>query len=397
MGCASSVAVEDCEDRAKAESLLRDCTLGEFDSKFSVGRELGTGGFAKVRAVRRRSDREHLAVKVMSPTPGKFGATASDERNELRSEVISELRAWSAVGSSDHVVRLVTAMAERRLFFIVMERCECTIVEKIEAMPELWALQSQRILKEMLLGVQACHLADVVHRDIKPDNFLVGTDGRTVKLCDFGLAAKLPSRGQLKGTCGTVPFMSPEMLKNSAYGKATDVWSYGCTAYMLCYGELAFIPERPTRDSMRRAILAGAPPRRLQKGGGAAGFIEQLLERSPAVRPTVAEALAHPHLRGGCPARVPAGVARQLDSEAGKCPHGLASRGTFAASESTGTGGSTPERQSSASSCHEDLGGSSGALGRGSPSAASSARSSSKQSSRCGLPGTPVSGAAGQQ
>ena len=64
--------------------------------------------------------------------------------------------AWSAVGNSDHVVRLVDVMAEPRAFYTVTERCESTIMAKISAMPELWALESQRMLKEMLHGVQAC-------------------------------------------------------------------------------------------------------------------------------------------------------------------------------------------------------------------------------------------------
>jgi serine/threonine protein kinase len=216
----------------------------------------------------------------------------------------------------------------------------------------------------MLLGMQACHLADVAHLDVKPDNFLVGTDGRTVKLCDFGLAAKLPSSGLLKGRCGTLHFMPPEMLNNNAlFGKPTDVWSYGCTAYLLCFGEYPFIPERLTLDGMRKVVLATAPPRRLRGGHEAAAFMAQLLERNHTDRCTVGEALAHPYLRDSCPAGVPArekgSSSSGLESEAGPptWPQAVPKRApdagwlnspqphTDVESETTSTGSSKP-------SCH---------------------------------------------
>lgn len=357
MGCASSATVqgvrESCGDAGLPQSTPWDCATGEFDAKYSRSRKLGSGGFAKVYAVRRRADNEALAVKVMSPSSGKVESVDTAglmDMARLREHFRREVDAWSAVRGGDHVVRLVAAIAEPRAFFIVTERCESTVIAKISAVPELWARESRRMLGEMLRGVQACHLADVVHRDVKPDNFLVGADGRTVKLCDFGLAAKMPSCGRLRDRCGTLPFMSPEMLaKNAEYGKPTDVWSYGCTAYLLCCGRMPFAPDRPTLDSMRRAVLAGAPRR--QRDREAAAFVERLLERSDADRCTAGEALAHQYLRDSCPTDVPAwkkGLSSGgLGGEAGAC--GLDSQRPCPSTESetTSTGSDTPRSQGS--------------------------------------------------
>jgi serine/threonine protein kinase len=189
-------------------------------------------------------------------------------------EVVGELTAWSAVQGSKHVVRLVSAMAEGRRVFMVMERCEGSILTRVfdRESPGFWALESRRVLKEMLLGVQACHCADIVHRDIKPENFLVASDGSTVKLCDFGLAARMPRSGQLQGLAGTIPFTSPEMLRGSRYGKATDMWSYGVTAYKLSFGVFPFPFCRHSLKIMfdlPARCLAGEASRRCRPPAGA--------------------------------------------------------------------------------------------------------------------------------
>eukprot|EP00973_Karenia_brevis_P011530 1559628-Karenia_brevis.AAC.1 len=108
----------------------------------------------------------------------------------------------------------------------------------------------------MLHGVQRVHAAGVVHRDVKPSNFLLGGDeGWTVKICDFGLAILWqPGCEPLLGSCGTAPYMSPEMLGEAGYGSATDMWSLGVSVYWMLYGEF---PYRPPPGCL--AVPAGSP------------------------------------------------------------------------------------------------------------------------------------------
>jgi len=335
MGCTSSLVADDVE-HAQARDLLQPGSKGDFEATFSLGAVLGAGGFAQVRAARRRDDHENLAVKIVSVKTNKPGninwmgqsslqpsavrkekGEESDEAGEegrrqkktapsahmLMKEVVGELASWSAVQGNKHVVNLVSAMVEEHRVFMVMERCESNILHKVSESPTFWALESRRVLKEMLLGVQACHLAGIVHRDIKPQNYLLGSDGSTVKLCDFGLAVRMPRRGQLRGVAGTIPFTSPEMLLDSGYGKATDVWSYGVSAYYLCFGVFPF-PKAFCQDTecMEKAILLGLPARCLQNGSGEAAFIAPQLERGTSARCTVEQALAHWHLQEETPA-----------------------------------------------------------------------------------------------
>merc|ERR1719296_155521 len=109
-----------------------------------------------------------------------------------------------------------------------MERCELTLWAALDDMPTVSYQALARPFRGMLAGIAAVHSAGVVHRDIKPDNFICTARGRTVKLCDFGLAGLLcEDVVGLTGIYGTAPFLSPEMLKKLAYGTKTDVWSLG--------------------------------------------------------------------------------------------------------------------------------------------------------------------------
>jgi len=365
MGCATSLAVGEDVEHTRARNLLQDyrnqkaCGLlqdgkrGDFDAAFSMGRVLGKGGFSQVRAARRRCDGERLAVKVVTLRHGhdsavddlfaNNGGNSRSEKEMQLEEVVGELAAWSAVQGSRHVVGLVSAMVVRRSVFMVMERCETSILGKVSESPRFWPLESQRVLKEMLLGVQACHQADIVHRDIKPQNFLLGADGSTVKLCDFGLAVKMPRRGKLGGMAGTLPFSSPEMLKGSGYGKATDMWSFGVMAYYLSFGHLPFRPNKVTCEGMSKATQNGLSwhcRSCLERGGAVGDLVRWQLELRPAARCSVEEALAHAHLQESA---VSVQASKKLISGSHFASEAPRHGGDGAETPSTSTGCSTPD------------------------------------------------------
>merc|ERR1719428_1666918 len=104
------------------------------------------------------------------------------------------------------------------------------------------------LVQQMFLAVSEVHALKMLHRDVKPDNFLVGP-GATVKLCDFGFARRFPSGPAcVRGVFGTAPFMSPEMIMGLEYGAPTDVWSLGVVLYVLLCGEFPYMPEKPCKQ-----------------------------------------------------------------------------------------------------------------------------------------------------
>jgi serine/threonine protein kinase len=170
---------------------------------------------------------------------------------------------------------------------------------------ELTERAYSRIFGELLAGLSHVHGKGVVHRDIKPDNVMVG--GGIAKLCDFGLAGVLPPFGSagLSGICGTAPFMAPEMLNRETYRTEVDVWSMGVVAYTFFYGEFPYMPKVKTPTEIKRMIRDGTTLPSFQAwplpavSEEAETLVRALLNRSKEARIDAATALQFKFIRKG--------------------------------------------------------------------------------------------------
>jgi len=166
-------------------------------------------------------------------------------------------------------------------------------------------------MRAVLRTLAQCHSHRILHRDVKPGNFMLLSEApdAPLKAIDFGLAAffdpgKLP-RSDL-GLEGTPWFMAPEVL-SSRVGPEADVWSAGVMAYQLLCGRLPFDdasnPEAPALSAIWKAILTQQPSFRGTTWGSisdeAKNFVSLLLRKDPKQRPSARETLAHPWVLGG--------------------------------------------------------------------------------------------------
>jgi len=271
-----------------------------FHEAFVLGRKLGKGAFGCVYLTRRvESSVEDLAVKVSDLRPPKDkGSTIVDAKRQKAAE--KEVAILQIVTGTIHVIRFEAAFYEGIYSYIVMEKCDQTLLQVFERMPNFTEIGLKRVFREMLMGLSAVHAVCIVHRDVKPDNFMCAGADCTVKLCDFGLASSIstPTSLELMGVYGTPPFMAPDILNGQRYGATVDTWAFGVLMYVLFFGKFPYTPTEPTGPAMKAAILAGTPAPTFRTPPGqqpltsdALAVAQAVLRREVRDRPTADQAL----------------------------------------------------------------------------------------------------------
>jgi len=299
MGCSQSSASDFREPGAKSRCSLQ--TRARSNSRFDLQDALGEGCFATVFEGYCKSTGTGCAIKVMDTQSLKCSAYSASpsEAERLQKMASNEVELWAKLGQHQHCIALLDSFQEHGLHFMIMEVCEggclLDIAEEIRGMAKSGLSD---LVQGMLLGIDHCHNTSIVHRDVKPENFLLSRP-RTVKLCDFGMAV-VALRGALSlvGACGTGPFMSPEMAAEEPYDDKTDIWSLGVTLYDLLLG--CFPYPGVECDDVKEHIIQGVPPPAYEAINGACtlskpfeALIQSCLNRQAGQRLSSLQALRH--------------------------------------------------------------------------------------------------------
>ncbi len=213
---------------------------------------------------------------------------SEEDRREFNLRTIREAR---AAGRIDHpnVVVVHDVIEEDGRPWIVMQLVKARSLG--EALREHGPLVPERVASigaQVLDALCTAHAAGVLHRDVKPENVLIGADGRVV-LTDFGIAT-MPGETALTMTgslSGTPAFLPPERLNGLPATPESDLWSLGATLYAAVEGRPPF--ERNTPIATMAAVLSDEPepPRR---AGVLTPVIMGLLRKNPAERIDALEA-----------------------------------------------------------------------------------------------------------
>jgi serine/threonine protein kinase len=213
-----------------------------------------TGQTSQVWAVIRDSDKARLAIKIL----------LEDYRKDR--EHIGYLRTEYQVGRAlDHprVIRIYDYGSDKGIPYLVMEYFPVpNMKDIILQVREQVTFMMPTIIEQAAEGLAYFNAQGWVHRDVKPDNFLVNEEGE-VKLIDFALAIKPKGGlGRLFGgrtkVQGTRSYMSPEQIRGQALDQRSDVYSFGCTIFHLVAGRPPFTGT--SSNELLQKHLTSAPP-----------------------------------------------------------------------------------------------------------------------------------------
>ena len=271
---------------------------------------LGEGTYSRVYSATHRELGGVFAVKCIE----KAFLVSEEEKISLKREVELHLRLHHP-----HIVRLYEVYEDPQYLWLVMECISqgtltslCDYSGKIES-EDL----ACRLIHQIIKAVQYLHTNGILHSDIKPDNVVVdrpddrrfGTSNipspidytPKIKLCDFGLAKKVPDVKYFKythdvhkvpftGVCGTPGYIAPELLQRQPYGISADMWSIGIILYELIAGRPPFRPA--SRCLERPVAFEGIKWRKASKE--VIDLVQRLLVVDASQRISAKEALKHP-------------------------------------------------------------------------------------------------------
>ncbi|HUS31104.1 MAG TPA: serine/threonine-protein kinase [Kofleriaceae bacterium] len=239
---------------------------------------LGVGGMGRVYRAHDRALDEQVALKLLKRE--LVGVAGMLDR--FRQEVKLARRV-----TSPHVVRTFDLGEHAGEHFLTMELVEGRSLAQLLDDGQLAVDEILRISRAMAAGIAAAHATGVTHRDLKPDNVLVGKDGR-VAITDFGIAraAAVSPRETVDGFVGTPAYMAPEQVEGSdTIGPASDVYAFGAILFEMLAGRRPFVGSDLIAVAVARLREAPPDPRQFRRmPDSLADLALRCLERDAAQR-----------------------------------------------------------------------------------------------------------------
>ena len=235
-----------------------DARVGTVLAGCRISSEIGRGGMGVVYLAEHLHLGRKVALKLLPPEYA--------ENTRFRERFVRESRLAATI---DHpnVIPVYDAGEADGLLYISMryvegEDLKSLIAREAPLAPE----RAVAILERIAAALDAAHAAGLVHRDVKPGNVLIGTNGH-VFLTDFGLTRRTDSQTALTGTglvVGTVAYMAPEQFRAGEIDARTDIYSLGCLLFACLTGHVPF--ERDTEAATMFAHLNDPPPAASEHG-----------------------------------------------------------------------------------------------------------------------------------
>ena len=206
--------------------------VGQTLGPYTLERLLGQGGFAWA-FVGRAQDGTPVAIKVLKPRYAGDAQFESRFRNE--SETAAKLE-------HPNIIRIRSVAKTREHVYFAMDLCADSLGARIAREGPLAEEDILRLASDITAALEFAHQQGVIHRDLKPDNVLIRSDGAAV-LTDFGIARAVSGYVASTGvnmTIGTPHYLSPEQAQGRPLDQRVDFYALGVTLYKAATGEVPF-------------------------------------------------------------------------------------------------------------------------------------------------------------
>ncbi|XP_049867535.1 uncharacterized protein LOC126367819 [Pectinophora gossypiella] len=258
-------------------------------SDFDLGRPLGKGKFGNVYLAREKVSHYVVALKVLF----KSQILDSEIEHQVRREVEIQCRL-----RHPNILRMYGYFHDEKRIYLILEYAKHGALYKLLKERGRFDEKTAAIyVRDLTKALIYCHTKKVIHRDLKPENLLIGHNWE-LKMADFGWSVHSPSSRRMT-LCGTLDYLSPEMIEGKPHSYAVDIWSLG----VLCYELLVGLPPFDSKETHQtykkiRYVILKYPE---YISENAKDLIGKLLVINPEQRLPLANVLQHSWITENAP------------------------------------------------------------------------------------------------
>ncbi|CAG9335439.1 unnamed protein product [Blepharisma stoltei] len=290
MSIAARTTASSLQESGSLEAIIEEKIVNPKGSvsikRYSKGRFLGKGGFARVYEIQDLESKKIHAAKVIP----KANLTKARTRQKL----MSEIKIHRGL-KHPNIVGFEHFFEDHENVYILLELCiNQTLNELLRRRKRLSELEVMVYMTQTLSAIEYLHDHRVIHRDLKLGNMFLN-EKLEIKLGDFGLASKLEYDGQKRRTiCGTPNYIAPEILEGrDGHSYEVDVWSFGVILYTLLIGKPPFETNDVKMTYKKIRSCAYSFPDHVAISAQAKDLIEKLLQSDPESRLSIQDIYKH--------------------------------------------------------------------------------------------------------